>query len=256
MTAVRQKNAPQVALVTGGDRPLGHAIALGLAAQGWDLVIVQDAASLLTDAEPGAAAIAAPTCDAAPAANPVVARIEALGRRAILLDCVLEDADAMSGLVGRAIAGFGRVDCLVNAATIFVPDTIKDFTDDLLARHMRINVQAPLLLARALHAATPAGAQAVVINLIGRQTGQPAPDAMSHSLSAAALQAATRMLAQTLAPTVRVLGVAAGGMMSPEDVAGTVCFLARASALTGHVLLVDGGQHLQPSSNTPMHAAT
>jgi len=134
---------------------------------------------------------------------------------------------------------------------------------------MQANVAAPILLAQALHAATPAGSQAVVINLLDQKLYNLNPDFLSYTLSKAALQTATTMLAQALAPTVRVVGVAPGLTLvsgaqteagfskahqatplgrssSPQDIVDAVCYLASAGGITGTTLVVDGGQHLMP----------
>jgi NAD(P)-dependent dehydrogenase (short-subunit alcohol dehydrogenase family) len=140
---------------------------------------------------------------------------------------------------------------------------------------MAANVTAPVLLAQALHAATPQGEQAVVINLLDQKLYNLNPDFLSYTLSKAALHAATTMLAQALAPTVRVVGVAPGITLvsgeqseagftqahratplgrssTPQDIADAVVYAASARALTGTTLLVDGGQHLTPSTRDVM----
>jgi len=239
----------KTALVTGAGRRIGRAIALGLAEAGWDIAVHYRHSAL--DAEETAAAI------------------RALGRRAALLDADLADEAAVRALLPRAIDALGPVGCVVNNASLFEYDSAADFAPALLATLMQTNVAAPLLLAQALHAATPAGSQAVVINLLDQKLANLNPDYLSYTLSKAALQTATVMLAQALAPTVRVVGVSPGitlvsgdqsadgfksahqltplGQSStPADIVGAVCYLAQARAVTGAVLLVDGGQHLLP----------
>jgi NAD(P)-dependent dehydrogenase (short-subunit alcohol dehydrogenase family) len=239
----------RVALVTGAGRRIGRAIALGLARAGWDVAIHYRASQ----------------DEAAATARDV----QALGRRAVLLDCDLADEAAVRGLLGRALGALGPVSCVVNNASLFAYDSAPDFSPALLAAHMAANVSAPILLAQALHAATPAGASAVVINLLDQKLHNLNPDYLSYTLSKAALQAATTMLAQALAPTVRVVGVAPGLTMvsgaqtetgfaqahqatplgrssTPQDIVDAVCYLAGARAVTGTTLVVDGGQHLLP----------
>ena len=103
----------------------------------------------------------------------------------------------------------------------------------------------------------------------------PNPDFLSYTLTKAALEHATTLLAQALAPRVRVVGVAPGITLpsgdqsragferahrqtplrrssTPEDIAAAVVYLARARAVTGTTLLVDGGQHLLPSTRDIM----
>ena len=144
---------------------------------------------------------------------------------------------------------------------------------------MRTNLTAPILLAQALHAATPAGSQAVVINLLDQKLFNMNPDFLSYTLSKAALQCATTMLAQALAPTVRVVGVAPGITLvsgdqsaagfakahsatplgrssTPSDIAAAVSYLAISNAITGTTLVVDGGQHLMALPRDVMFLAS
>ncbi len=237
------------ALVTGAGKRIGRAIALGLAAAGWDVAVHYRG----SDA----------------GARETAAAIEAMGRRAVVLQCDLADEAAVRALLGRAIAALGPIGCVVNNASLFEFDSAAQFSPALLAAHMQANVAAPILLAQALHAATPAGSQAVVINLLDQKLYNMNPDFLSYTLSKAALHTATTMLAQALAPTVRVVGVAPGLTMvsgdqteagflqahqatplgrssTPQDVVDAVCYLAGARAVTGTTLLVDGGQHLVP----------
>jgi NAD(P)-dependent dehydrogenase (short-subunit alcohol dehydrogenase family) len=249
MTNSSTSGRQQAALVTGAGRRIGRAIALGLAQAGWDVAI--HFRSSRAEAEASASAV------------------RALGRRAALLECDLLDEAAVRGLLARAADALGPIGCVVNNASLFEYDSAADFSPALLATHMQANVGAPILLAQALHAATPAGGQAVVINLLDQKLANLNPDYLSYTLSKAALQAATTMLAQALAPSVRVVGLAPGLTMvsgdqsesgfasahqatplgrssTPRDVADAVCYLASARAVTGTTLIVDGGQHLTP----------
>ena len=237
----------QVALVTGAGRRIGRAIAIGLAKAGWDVAIHYRASE--------------------EDAHATAREVEAHGRRAALLQCDLADETQVRGLLARAIEALGPVGCVVNNASQFDYDSAADFSPALLAAHMQANVSAPILLAQALHAATPAGSQAAVVNLLDQKLFNMNPDYLSYTLSKAALHTATTMLAQALAPTVRVAAVAPGLTMvsgdqteggfeqahqatplghssRPQDIVDAVCYLAGARALTGTTLLVDGGQHL------------
>ena len=239
----------QAALVTGAGRRIGRAIALALAGAGWDIAVHCRSSRL--DAQQTAEAVCA------------------LGRRAVVLECDLADEAAVRVLLARAIDALGPVGCVVNNASLFDYDNAADFSPALLAAHMQANVSAPILLAQALHAATPAGSQGVVVNLLDQKLANLNPDYLSYTLSKAALATATTMLAQALAPTVRVVGVAPGLTMlsgdqseagfasahqatplgrssTPQDIADAVCYLVQARAITGTTLLVDGGQHLVP----------
>src|SRR5450830_1853815 len=219
----------KTALVTGAGRRIGRAIALKLAAEGWDIALHYRHSSL----------------DAAQTA----ADIRDLGRRAVLLDADLADEAAVRALLPRAIDALGPVSCVVNNASLFDYDSPADFSPALLATHMQANVAAPLLLAQALHAATPAGSQAVVINLLDQKLANLNPDYLSYTLSKAALQAATTMLSGPQSEagfTAAHQATPLGRSSEPDDIAAAVCYLAGARAVTGAILLVDGGQHLLP----------
>ena len=249
----------KTALVTGGAKRIGRTIALALAQRGWDVVVHygQSEADALM----------------------VVQEIIKLGLRAVAMQCDLADEPAVKTLLGRAADKLGPISCVVNNASKFEQDSVADFSMTALDAHMHPNLVAPILLAQALHAATPAGQQAVVINLLDQKLFNPNPDFFSYTLSKAALHSATTMLAQALAPTVRVVGVAPGITLvsadqtaqgfanahtqtplgrssTPADVAATVCFIAESPAITGTTILVDGGQHLIPSPRDVMFLAT
>jgi NAD(P)-dependent dehydrogenase (short-subunit alcohol dehydrogenase family) len=233
-----------VVLVTGGARRLGRAIVLHLAAQGWDVAVHYR----------GSAAEAAATAAEAAAA----------GARAQPFGADLADEAACNALLPAVQAHFGRVDAVVNNASLFEYDSVADFGHAAMERHWRANTAPAIVLARAL-AAAGGGA---VVNLLDQKLWNPNPDYLSYTLSKAALEAATTLLAQALAPRTRVCGVAPGvtllsGPMSaaefqrahrltplersstPEDIARAVAFLLESPAITGTTLLVDGGQHLQ-----------
>ena len=196
--------------------------------------------------------------------------IERLGRSAFAIQCDLANEAAVRALIPAALAHCGanrRLSCIVNNASLFEQDGAADFSYRALDAHMHANLAAPILLAQALHAVTPEGAQSVAINLLDQKLFNLNPDFLSYTLSKAALQTATTMLAQELAPKLRVVGIAPGITMTsgaqsaagfeqahavtplgrsstPQDIADAVCYVADARAVTGTTLLVDGGQHL------------
>lgn len=255
MPRPRQYTTPGVALVTGAARRIGREIALALARDGWDVAVHY--ASSRDEAQS------------------VVAEIEALGRRAIAVNRDLAVEAGVSSLIPQVAEELGPVGCLVNNASLFEFDQAQDFSGECLARHMRVNLSAPVLLAQTLAAQLKRNEQGVVINLLDQKLWNPNPDFLSYTLSKSALREATVLLAQAHAPRLRVVGVAPGITLlserqteagfalahtktplgrssSPADVAGAVVYAARARALTGTCLLVDGGQHLLPSPRDVM----
>ena len=242
--------ARPVALVTGAARRLGRVIALELAHHGFDIALHYRHSHT--------------------EALATVDEIEALGAAARAFAADLSDEAACRALVPAVLAHFGRLDAVVNNAALFQHDDAKSFGFASMERHWRANTAPAVLLAQALHAhrldrsaATPG----CVVNLLDQKLWNPNPDHFSYTLSKAALQAATVMLAQALAPQVRVCAVAPGLTLpsaaidagrldrlqsttplrrgvAPEDVARSVRFLIETGSITGSTLLVDAGSHL------------
>ncbi|GAC1604085.1 MAG: SDR family oxidoreductase [Ramlibacter sp.] len=241
---------PRTVLVTGAARRLGRAIALGLAGAGWQVAVhyrgsADEAVQTVADC-----ATAAP------------------GRSFDAFQADLQDEAAVRGLLPRVIERFGAVDAIVNNASLFEHDSVDSFGYDALAAHLRTNAGAPILLAQALHAHVAARkASGAVVNLLDQKLWNQNPDFVSYTLSKAALEAATTMLALALAPQLRVVGVAPGLTLTshllpadrfrelhklsplgrssvPGDVVAAVKFALENSSITGTTLLVDGGQHL------------
>lgn len=248
-------NAP-VVLITGAAKRIGRTIALTMAQRGWDVAIHYHQSET--------------------EARQLELEIVALGRRAMCVPGNLADQDAVSRLIPCVVSGLGSVQCVVNNASVFEVDSAASFSQAMLDLHMHINLAAPVLLAQALHAATPKDKQASVINILDQKILNLNPDFFSYTLSKAALQCATTTLAQALAPTVRVVGLAPGTTLpsihqdadnfakthqlaaldqssTPQDIADAVHYLATARAVTGTILAVDGGQHLIPLTRDVMY---
>jgi NAD(P)-dependent dehydrogenase (short-subunit alcohol dehydrogenase family) len=252
-----------VVLITGAAQRIGRTIALDLAAAGWQVAVHYR--------------------DSASAASQTVAAVRAGGGQAMAFAADLAVEADCEGLVPAVVQGFGRIDAVVNNASHFEYDDLASFSCANMERAWRANTAPALLLARALHQwVKPNGSVhaggAAVINLLDQKLWNPNPDYLSYTLSKAALEAANTLLAQALAPQVRVCGVAPGitllsGAMSgaefqashqmtplqrsstPQDIARAVRFLLESPAITGTTLLVDGGQHLQSQPRDVMFLA-
>jgi len=249
------ESSNRTALVTGGARRIGREIALALARDGWDVAVHY--ATSRADA------------------MDTVTQIQALGRRAIAVNRDLAIEPGVLSLLSECANELAPVTCVVNNASLFEYDNVARFTTDHLLRSMRANTAAPIMLARSLHQQLNSDARGVVINLLDQKLENPNPDFLSYTLSKAALKEATKLLAIALAPKVRVVGIAPGITLASnlqseagfaeahrrtplnrsstaDDVARATVYLASAQAVTGTVLLVDGGQHLVPSSRDVM----
>lgn len=236
-----------LALVTGGWRRIGAAIARALANAGYDLALHAHSAATFDHA--------------------FVEDLERLGATVHPLAADLSDTAAVSRLPLDAMALAGRAPkLLVNCAALFREDTAATVTASMLDEHLAVNLTAPVLLTRVL--AELAGNDAAVIHIVDQRVINPVPDQLSYTLSKQALHAAVRTLARGLAPRVRVNAVAPGltlptpdyteeqwqrltalmpleRLASPGDIADAVVFLAQARAVTGQTIFVDGGAHLE-----------
>ncbi|MES2957655.1 MAG: SDR family oxidoreductase [Pseudomonadota bacterium] len=238
-----------VVLVTGAARRLGRAIALELARGGFDVALHFRHSA--TEAEASAA------------------YVRALGGRGECFQADLADEAACRALLPAVAARLGRVDAVVNNASHFEYDDVASFSFAAMDTHWRANTAPAIVLAQALATHLKGCSErGCVVNLLDQKLWNPNPDYLSYTLSKAALEAATTLLAQALAPQVRVAGVAPGVTLvsgpqmsagsftsahkmtplgrssTPEDVARTVRFIIESPAITGSTILVDGGQHL------------
>jgi len=245
------------ALVTGGAKRLGRAMALYLAERGHDVAVHYNGSS--------------------DAAQEVVALVTAMGRRAVALRAdLLTEADTQS-LVPRAVEGLGGpLNVLVNNASIFEYDTLASATRDTWDRHLESNLRAPFVLTQAFAAQAPTApmdgqgeplAQSLVVNMIDQRVHKLTPEFMTYTLAKMGLWAFTRTAAQALAPDIRVNGIGPGPTMqgarqtedhfrrqraatvmgrgaSPADICGALGYFLDSPAITGQMLAVDGGQHL------------
>jgi hypothetical protein len=237
-----------VVLVTGSAKRLGRAIAMELAAHGFDVAVHYR--------------------DSAVEAQQAVDTIHHLGAQAQAFAADLADEAAVLALVPAVLQHFGRLDAVVNNASLFENDDVASFSLACMERHWRANTAPAVLLARALHEHLASSQRSgCVVNLLDQKLWNPNPDYFSYTLSKAALEAATTLLALALAPQLRVCGVAPGVTLAsgpmddaafqaahrltplqrsstPDDIARAVRFLIESPAITGTTLLVDGGQHL------------
>ena len=237
----------KVALVTGGSRGIGEAVALRLAAHGADVALTFQHSEALADG--------------------VVDRIKALGRRAVAVRADSADPEAVRGAVQRAAAEFGRLDILVNNAGAGVLGPLEDLTLEDVDRSLNVNVRAPFLAAQA---AAPLMTEGGRIITIGSCMAERAafPGGSLYATSKTAMTGLTKALARELGPrgiTANLVHpgptdtdmnpadgpssgmqksfTALGRYGTPEDVAATVAHLAGESGtyITGASVAVDGG---------------
>lgn len=239
--------AEGVALVTGAGSRIGAAIARRLGRAGY-AVLVHYRRS-------------------ADGARSVVADINAEGGRAATVRADLASRRARAALVARASKPFGPLTVLVNNASEFKPDSPADLDEALWDAHFAVHAEAPAFLARDFAAQLPAGTEGNIINIIDERVLHLSPDYFSYTLSKAALWTATRTMAQSLAPRIRVNAIGPGPTLppvgktdeqfrraiarlplkrgaDPDEIADGILFILGARSMTGQMLSLDGGQHL------------
>jgi len=232
------------ALVTGAAKRIGRAVSLALAREGANVALhysssEQEIVELAVE-------------------------IEGLGGQAVTLRADLSDPAELVGLVDRAREALGKIEILVNNASIFPSDTLETVEIENLQRNMEINAWAPLVLTRAIAAQTEHGH---VVNLLDSRVSGFARSHVSYILSKQVLAALTRLSALELAPGIAVNAVAPGLILpppgegeeylkrlatslplqrrgTPEDVAAAVIYLVSSEFVTGETIYVDGGRRL------------
>lgn len=245
------------ALITGAGKRLGRAMALYLAGRGHDVALHY--ATSRDEAEQTAR------------------EARALGVKAAVLHADLLDEAQIAALVPAAAQALdGALGVLVNNASIFEYDTLQSATLESWNRHIGSNLRAPFVLTQAFAAQAPdagkdnAGepiARALVVNMIDQRVLKLTPEFMTYTIAKMGLWAFTRTAAQALAPAVRVNAIGPGPTLqggrqsadhfarqrantvlqrgaNPADITAALGYFLDAPAVTGQILMVDGGQHL------------
>lgn len=248
-------------LVTGGAKRLGRAICLAFARSGWQ--------------------VACHFHQSAAEAHELVAQIASEGGSAFAVQSPLDTEEDAGRVFDLALqSAGGRLDCIVNNASLFEPDTAPESSSEGVWKQMHTNLVVPLALARLLHNhrrsdGLPTTPAASVVHLLDQKVFNLNPDYYSYTLSKLSLERSVALSAQALAPWVRVNAVAPGLLfpsgpqsldnfaaasranllqraIDPHQVAQAVVFLADNPCITGVSLSVDNGQHLVPTERDIM----
>ena len=248
MPAAIPDTLPRTALVTGGARRLGGAVVLALAEAGFDVAIHCHRSGTEAEALAG--------------------QIRSHGVRATVLPADLGDEGAVQGLVPAAMAALGPLGVLVNNASTFERDEWDTASRESWNAHMEPNLRTPFVLTQAMARALPEGAEGAVVNMLDQRVWSLTPHFVSYTVSKAALWALTQQMALALAPRIRVNAIGPGPALpsprqtaqqfarqcasvplrrgtSPAEVARAVLAVLTLPAMTGQMIALDGGQHLQ-----------
>ena len=236
-----------IVLITGAARRIGGAIARDLAARGWHPIIHYNSS--------------------AEEAHALAAEIRATGGDCDLIQADLERAEDLERVIPECNARIGRIDCLINNASLFLYDQLETIERPLWDRHLAANLTAPAFLARDFSRQLREGADGVIINFLDQKIGNLNPDFLSYTISKVGLGGLTQILAMSLAPRIRVCGIAPGvtlisgkqtqasfekaaratplGRSSTlDDLVRGVNFILDTTSFSGQVLTIDGGESL------------
>ncbi len=238
----------KVALVTGAGRRVGRAIAIALAERG--------------------AILAVHYRNSRAQAEAVVAQIAGAGGRAQAMAADLERVSEIERLIADVIAAFGRIDVLVNSASVFIRKPLEEISEHDWDTDLDTNLKAPFFLAKFAGAAMRRSGAGKIINLGDGAAIRPYVNYIPYSVSKAGLIGLTRAMARALAPEVQVNCIALGPVMPPDDydaaaierlrkatltkrlgtpadVARAVLFLCEGTDFaTGSTLMLEGGRLL------------
>ena len=245
---------PRAALVTGGAKRIGRGIALMLADAGFDLALQCN-----TSREE---------------AERTAMEIRVRGRQAVVLQADLSQEAEVEGLIPRATEALGPLGVLVNNASLFERDEWHDASRSSWDAHMEPNLRAPFVLIQAFARGLAHDAQGLVVNMLDERVWSLTPHFVSYTVSKAALWTLTQTMALALAPRIRVNAIGPGPTVpsprqtgaqfaaqcasvplrhgsSPQEIGRAVRAMLELPSLTGQMLALDGGQHLQWSPASP-----
>jgi pteridine reductase len=238
----------KIALVTGGARRVGKAIALALARSGARVLITYN-----TSIEEAAL---------------TVAEIERSGGQASALQCNQRDLNAIDRLFDRLRLECDRLDILVNNAAIMERQPALDITPDDWSRVIDTNLRGPFFIAQRAAQWMLATGGGAIVNIADLSALHPWPNYLTHTISKSGVVALTQGLALALAPAIRVNAIAPGMVLkpdkwsddrwakmiaalplqregTPEDVAEAVLYCVRSEFMTGQTIVLDGGRSLK-----------
>lgn len=235
----------KTALITGGAKRIGKAIAFALASNGVNIVIHYKSSEKEVET--------------------VVKEIEKLGVKSWFIQADLSISSEAENLIQNIRKEFGDINILVNNASIFDKSKLTDFSLDILMKNIQINALAPLLLARSF---AMQGIGGNIINLLDTRIIEYDKEHTAYHLSKRMLFSMTKIMALEFAPLIRVNAIAPGLILpppgqdasyleklsvtnplkkvgSPDDINSAVLFLLNNDFITGQVIFVDGGYHLK-----------
>lgn len=238
----------KVAVITGSAVRIGRAMALALAEAGVDLCIHYHRSHEAAEQ----------TCE----------EIRAFGRKAICVSADLSDpASASAAIFEKAIAEFGKVDILINSASVFENKSLTGTTEAEWDSHLDINLKAPFFLCQRFAEQFQSGQTGQIVNIVDWRAQRAGKGHLAYRIAKAGLVTLTECLALELAPAIQVNAIAPGAILpppgedlsyldqraqkvplkragSPAEICHALLYLLRSDFVTGEVLTIAGGEQL------------
>ena len=245
------KKNNKIALVTGASQRIGKSIALGLSNDGWSVAIHYNKSK----------------------SDAIKVRDEIKKNQSsnIYYADLSKNKDCIK-LINEVNSSMGEISCLVNNASIFERDEIGDLNSDLWDQHMEINLKSPVFLSQLFASKLINSEKGNIINIIDQRVLNLTPHFISYSVSKSGLWSITQILAQALAPKIRVNAIGPGPILpssrqteedfkkqcestplgigsTPEEIYRTIKYILQAEGMTGQMIALDGGAHLNWKSD-------
>lgn len=241
------KSMRDTVLITGAAKRIGRGLAKFFADKGWQVAVHYHGS--------------------AEAAEDLVHEFDQAGHVALAFKADLANQDEVDALLPRVAKDLMPPTCLINNAALFEHDDIASLDHGQWQQQMGVNLEAPVFLAKAFAETLPGDVRGNVINIIDQRVWRLTTTFLSYTVAKSGLWAATQMLAVALAPRIRVNAIGPGPVLqsihqtpeefakeaastplthgtTPEEIAAAIAFILDAPAMTGQMIALDGGQHL------------
>lgn len=241
------KSDIKTVLITGAARRIGKALAVGLAEDGWRVILHYGRSR--------------------EKALALARKIGERGGEALPVQADLNDEDQAQGLIARCVEQAGPISCLLNNASLFEEDSVATADQKSWHAHMQVNLRTPFVLTQSFEQQLPPGGEGNVVNIIDQRVWNLTPHFLTYTLSKAGLWTLTQTLALALAPRIRVNAIGPGPVLPSsrqsekgfteqwsslpmrrsvalDEMVRAVGFILETPSMTGQMIALDGGQHL------------
>jgi NAD(P)-dependent dehydrogenase (short-subunit alcohol dehydrogenase family) len=193
--------------------------------------------------------------------------LEKKGSKIFLIKADLNKISELNKIINFANVKMKGVNCLINNASLFENDSVKNFSIKKWNKHLNINLRAPVILIKQFSKLVPKNVKANIINIIDQRVFKLTPFFLSYTLSKTGLYTLTKTSAMSLAPNIRVNGIAPGPTIKnkrqslkhfkkqylstllkksvdTKEICSAIKFLITNKSITGQVIAIDSGQNL------------